>query len=414
MTHGPSYGRTGQQAREPKRSHEVYTRLATYIREASEAERLGHYLGYAIPLVIVGLFVFDKAIIRPLMYVACTLPIAVYIYRVRLTHVWTSSYWWLIASFCALWLLSVTWSTGVTLESLWEAVRLGLTVGVFFTGAIAVARVGYLQVEFALTVMTVLALAMGLSALAWAAVTGHLFDPRYRLEGFGFADHPVHAGVMYGFAGIVALKRLVEVDRIGTRVFYAAALVTCAVFVVLTDSRGPLGAMFVASIVLAFARDWRLVLPVMLGFLALVLVGQVSGLIDVVNWIARGTASRLDIWWTVVDDALQRPLFGHGAATVIREFHHHSSHNALLATFYYQGLIGLALVGALTFRVAYDALSAARVGQPQILVMLAFAVPVLMVDNQSLIINLNRDWLILYLPVLMLCRPAVGWKSSRT
>ncbi|MBK1669478.1 hypothetical protein CKO28_15675 [Rhodovibrio sodomensis] len=375
-------------------------------RRASEPERLARYLGYAIPFTIVGLFLFDKAIIRSILYIFCLVPIAVYVYQVRWTPVRASLYWWVIVLMCGWWLLSIAWSQNMSLESAYDAARLALIVALFFTGAIAVARQGYLRVESALTGMLTLALMLGLAILIWIAVTGDMFDTGYRLRGFGFADHPVQAGIMYGFAAVVALMRLFDAKGAAWRASYAAALIVCSVVVALTDSRGPMIGMIFAACVFAVARDRRLLLPIAGGFAALLLGAHTAGLIDLDNWVARGSSLRFEIWSHVLSRSAENPFLGLGAAAVLDALGHNSAHNIVLGTLFYQGLVGVGLLLILGGRAAYDAFATAHAGTVAPLVMLAFASPVLLVDNQSFIINLNRDWLILYLPILMLCRPS--------
>ncbi len=177
------------------------------------------------------------------------------------------------------------------------------------------------------------------------------FDPIANLTGVlrmgGWAEtrHPILGAAIMGSAVLFAVSRAVERRDLW---LWGAALIGL-VFIALTGSRGPAGAVVIA---VAFQLGWAY--PRVLA--ALVLAGAVVlGLALAVDYsffahlwqtqAARGDSHRFEIWLLSWADIQQAFWLGHGPEYRLHDRPNEDfPHNLFLSTWFYAGLIGLLLL----------------------------------------------------------------------
>jgi len=186
-------------------------------------------------------------------------------------------------------------------------------------------------------------------SLAWT-VLAHPLDPR--LHGWGNTIHPILGAMVMATAYLTALSR--GLSGVGARWANLAAALVMAVFIVMTESRGPILAAFVATGFLVATGIWRrhalaaAVAVAALWFLLPHRLHQHSA--QVLE--RRGTSHRLEVWSKTLDLIRERPIFGHGLGAqmhmqmqdVLITF----PHDLYLSLLYYSGAVGLLIFLALS------------------------------------------------------------------
>jgi len=177
-----------------------------------------------------------------------------------------------------------------------------------------------------------------------------------RPGGWGITAHPILGAAVMSVAYLTALAQglphpLKNWDRL-------AAAAVMAVFIAMTESRGPILAAGVATVFLCAVGPWRW------GLLAL---GAAAG----AGWwalparlqhhstavlVARGSSHRFEIWRYTAKLIEGRPLIGHGLAANLHLNVFDAGngdetitfpHDLYLSLLFYSGLIGLGLFAAL-------------------------------------------------------------------
>jgi O-antigen ligase len=189
--------------------------------------------------------------------------------------------------------------------------------------------------------------AAGAANAAFAIVVAfatHPADPR--LHGWGVTKHPILGASVMAVAYLSALFRFL---RGGTERWLAlAGVVLTAAFILMTESRGPLLAVVVATVFLCAAGPWRrwacaVLVAVAVGWWALPASVQQHGEAVLVH---RGTSHRLEIWDYTLRMIGDRPLLGHGLAA---NLHLNVGeditfpHDLYLSLLFYTGVVGLLL-----------------------------------------------------------------------
>lgn len=169
-----------------------------------------------------------------------------------------------------------------------------------------------------------------------------------RLQGFGETRNAILGASIMGLCSILALGRAMRGGRWSP--LWAAPVPIFLIFIVLTDSRGPLLALVLSSFVLL--PRWRIRTYLAAAGAIIVLSASVVLLAPSLVHTAiqrmqdRGTSYRLDIWQESIAEILHRPLLGHGITASLRiqgGFGHHP-HDLYLSALFYTGIVGLLLL----------------------------------------------------------------------
>ncbi len=169
-----------------------------------------------------------------------------------------------------------------------------------------------------------------------------------RLYGWGATTHPILGASVMAVALLAALVRL-----LGGRRAYLAPAAVMAAFVLLTESRGPIGAVAVAGLFLCVAspRPWRA-----LGGAALLAAGLVVAWAmlpasvrhhQAVIMAARGDSHRFEIWRRTLQMVGLHPWLGNGLAANLDLPGMTFPHDLYLSVLFYSGAVGFALFAGL-------------------------------------------------------------------
>ena len=221
-------------------------------------------------------------------------------------------------------------------------------------------------VDSAMTLVFLLAMLGGLAAAAqrrrlgsvliWAGAAnavlsvalGHFFPlPTERLHGWGVTSHPILGASVMSMAYLTALTRLLTEKR--QRLAHLAAGAAMTVFLLMTESRGPLLAVLVATLFLCLQGPWRwraLGAMAALGLLWALLPASVRHHQEAAM-VSRGSSHRLQIWSRTLELIGQRPLFGHGLAANLDLPGITFPHDLYLSVLFYSGAVGFVLFALL-------------------------------------------------------------------
>jgi len=318
---------------------------------------------------------------------------------------WGSPLVGLVAVYLGYVLLSALWSRGFAWLAMADLVRLTLLVLLFFTITVQLALY---DDRFAQRLFFWFALTAGASLIAvFSAVIAGVLPYDLRLEGFGIASHPIIGATLYGFALLVAAFVLLPHARsLPERLLWLAIIALCAAFMLLASSRGPLLALATASVVGLALADRRMAVAVIGILVAGLLIGLFSESRPIQLIFDRPQSGHFSLWKQALEAISEHPWRGHGSLSDItflgKRGPQRSPHNLLLANQFYGGLPASLLLAALLGGAALRAVKAAREGASIYLVLLIFGLTASLFDSRSLVQNLGREWITLWLPIGLL------------
>lgn len=300
--------------------------------------------------------------------------------------------------------VSALWSDGLSWGAVADLLRVSLLVLLFFLTTL---QLGMRAEGFHQRLFHWYGAVAGLSLLAvFAASALGLLSSEFRLTGFGLASHPIIGATLYGVALLAAAFALLpRAPGWRLRVAWLGVIALCIAFMLLSGSRGPLLALAAALAVGLVIADRRLALAVA----ALLAAGAVLGLIADFRTIEllyeRSQSGHFALWQQAWAAIAERPWLGHGSLADIDFVGKHgparSPHNLFLANHLYGGVPATLLLAGLLGLAAVQAWRARR-EQPALLVLLVFGVAASLFDTRSLVQNLGREWITLWLPVGLL------------
>ncbi len=173
-----------------------------------------------------------------------------------------------------------------------------------------------------------------------------------RLHGWGATSHPILGASVMSVAYLAALCRTLTERRL--RGAHLAAAAIMALFVLYTESRGPLLAVTVATVFLCAAGPWRVrALGTLAGLAALwrLLPASVREHHAAVL-VARGASHRFEIWHRSLQMIGEHPLFGNGLAANLDLKGFTFPHDLYLSVLFYSGAVGFLLFAALVLWVS--------------------------------------------------------------
>ncbi len=255
------------------------------------------------------------------------------------------------------------------------------------------------------------------SMVSYAMGHGHYPD---RLSSAIHDEHPNLFGHYLGVAAIVALARWRERQR--WRSLVAVAVLWVAV--ILTEGRTVGASLVVGSslVVVEWRHLRRLMAAALLAAAVLLVPLPGSGTVGnalLGDYIRRGDAGRDVIYRTIVRRALARPWFGSGLTAYDDvEFPRGSGdfptgftilhpHSVVVATFYYGGAAGLALLVAVAWLALRRGVRRLRCEDDRLpIALLVFGCGCLLPDGHHLVSAPHlSSWLLFWLPVALLSRP---------
>ena len=244
-------------------------------------------------------------------------------------------------------------------------------------------------------------------------VQGHGY-PVDRLSSPVHFEHPNLFAHYLGFAAVLAIGAALKSDTIWRRWAWLGSTTLLTVAVLLTRSRTATAALLVCllvSVALHLGRRTAAVIS-----LALVASGAMMSVVMedmLTGFVLRSDAGRDVIYRQLVDRLGEDWVFGAGIAAdddtdfepgsedFPRGFTIRHPHSALVGTFYYGGIVGLAMLGILvviTIRRGCELGLSSGVWDP--LLLLLFGLICLLTDGHRLVSNPHlSSWLLLWIPV---------------
>lgn len=225
-----------------------------------------------------------------------------------------------------------------------------------------------------------------------------------RMTFWGIADHPIIGACLYAPAVICAYVASLNCQG-WRRLLWLLCGLLLVLLILRTYSRGPLIAT-VGTLLVGVILSRERKIAVLLG---LVIVAGVAllGYQDPGSMLARGTGVRPQIWLNVWHAVLRAPLFGHGllseesinltgAGSGPLVIDH--PHSIFMATLFYGGLVGMALLLSLLATGLKEGFRTFRGGQNEVLLLLLLAVALGVTDNNKLLLSPSPIWLFYWLP----------------
>ncbi len=253
-------------------------------------------------------------------------------------------------------------------------------------------------------------------SIAKAIVTAPL-DPR--LHGWGLTMHPILGALVMQTAYLTALAR--GLTGAGKRWPNLLAAFVMAVFILMTESRGPMLAGTAATLFLCVAGPWRWRALGGLAAIATIWYALPSAVHQHSAAVLerRGTSHRLQIWEYALRLIGNRPLIGHGLAANLHINVGTAQvaeditfpHDLYLSLLFYSGSIGFVIFCALSLMLAVRLLR--RWDHAEVPWLSALGIGTLLgglTDLGQVTKGPGTMWLILWVPVGLM----LGWWRSKS
>jgi O-antigen ligase len=196
-----------------------------------------------------------------------------------------------------------------------------------------------------------LLITVGAANAAWSIAVFFITHPVYpRLRGWGATLHPILGAAVMAVPYLTALAGTLPDPRRNWGKLLAA--IVMAMFIILTESRGPLLAAALGTVFLCAAGPWRWRAFATLAAAAVIWWALPAALHNHAAkvLVSRGESHRLEIWTYTLNTIRERPLFGHGLAANLHFVANDPitfPHDLYLSLLFYSGAVGLALFAAL-------------------------------------------------------------------
>jgi len=323
---------------------------------------------------------------------------------------------WVLAGLTTLFLgymtLSVLWSSNN--ESIVKTLTEALLV-LTFCLAIPASIERFHWFLNALVVLVILSAAVnsGYSIYLHFALPDYQPLPEPRLYALGRLSNPVIGALSYGFALVLAAYMFLNETRRLARTGYLAAILLFIFAIVLTGSRGAYLALAAAvsiGVLLHYTGNRKLQMIGVVGTLTALSVAAYLFLGSELLF-SRALSFRPEIWSEFISRTIASNVWTGVGMTTDSEFQLpelliQHPHSAFIATFYYGGVVGLALYLGLILR-AIQSLGAMGQNNAQLLgsMLLAFGLTATILDGNELIAKVNYLWFLIWLPVGLALTP---------
>jgi O-antigen ligase len=232
-----------------------------------------------------------------------------------------------------------------------------------------------------------------------------------RLISIGPLDNPILAGNV--FAGMALVSHyhfsLTKNKRMHERLESLFIFMAILTFVLLTQSRGPLIALFATMLFCSvLVRDFKflLSLPILVGVL---FITKTFNFFDPFSLISRGDSYRFAIWEQVWSFFLEKPFLGYGLGGLRPEIliepdiHIAHAHNIFLANLLDGGVVALGLLLAVLLMSAYWAfVHFKKSGNVTLVSLVLFAALSNMTDGYTLIMSPGYQWIYFWMPIAII------------
>ncbi|NIA67170.1 hypothetical protein HBA54_01025 [Pelagibius litoralis] len=371
-------------------------------------------------LVVCAAFVLETRWHRNLLYLLAVPAFLHSLWGANWHAVWAAPIFRLIVVYLAYFCLSAFWSVSFSWLGFADLLRVGL-LSLMFVAIVVILATAQNEFEAKLFFWISVTAGLCLVALFAAALSGWM-EPGNRLSGFGLASHPIIGATLYGITLLVCAFALIPSARGGCeRFLWFTVIALCAIFMLMAGSRGPLlalGAALALGLAVNKTKSGVLVFAVLGVFGAALTIGLVVGVASIETTLTRGFSGHAQLWLQSLSAIAERPWFGYGALTDVMfestNGTQRSSHNLYLANQFYGGLPASVLLTGLLGVSGLEAIRAARNGAPIYLILLTFGLTCAFFDTRSLVQNLGREWLTIWLPLALLAGRQIRAKHGQS
>ncbi len=342
---------------------------------------------------------------RNLFYVLGLPVFLVNLYALDARRLWDSHLVRLAAIYVGYFLAAGFFGGGFDWDEIADLLRVTALLAVFFAITVLLAAHAP-RLEQRLSFWLSVTAAASLLVL-FAGILGGLITPGPRLTAFGLASHEVIGATLYGFVALLAAFVLLpRAAGWPERLLWLGIAALCTVFMVLASSRGPLLALAGTLVIGLIITDRRLALAAFALAAAALLAAVLTDFRPVTLLYERAQSGHFDLWRQALAAIAERPWFGYGSLTDITFIGKYgpqrSPHNLLLANHIYGGLPASLLLAALLGYAVWLAFRQLLRGRAIYLIVLAYGLAASLFDSRSLLQNLGREWITLWLPIALL------------
>jgi O-antigen ligase len=382
---------------------------ALFKRMIPEKEYVIKCLYITFLFFVCGFFFLPIRVHRDLYYVLLILPFLFILKDLDFKRMFQSNVFKLSLLYVVFMIFTVFWAEGFSLELLLKYSRRGFTLFTFLiiTAYLLIRDKDYLDVLFKWSCR--FAGFFAFSSMIWFyfsyGISGY-----GRLISIGPLDNPILAGNVYAGMALVSyyhfsLTTNKRMQRLESLIIFIAILT----FVVLTQSRGPLMALFATMFFCsALVKDFKLLLSLAI-LVGVLFIAKTFNFFDPFSLVSRGDSYRFAIWEQVWTNFLEKPFLGYGLGGLRPEIliepgiHIAHAHNVFLANLLDGGGVALALLLALLLRSAYWAfVHFKKSGNVTLVSLILFAVLANMTDGYTLIMSPGYQWIYFWMPIAII------------
>jgi len=357
---------------------------------------------------VCAFFVLPVRLHRDFYYVLLLIPFLFYFWSRKNYAIFRSRIVLVCVFYVLYMLLSTFWANGGGLENCASFARRAFNLIAFLLMTVSFFAVEKKDIG---TLFRPLCWCAGLVSYAWVTKFVLSYSPGIRLGILGGRDVPTQAGNVYASMAILAYCYFFRAGDRHTmlRLLDAVAIAGMILFVICTQSRGPLLALILTlAICSILTRDKLFLWFLLLVPAGLAMVG-LCGLFDPSALLARGDSFRFVIWQQSLQVAQKKPLIGYGMGGDHPQilFGQGSvaghAHNLFLSNLLDGGVFSVfLLLLLLSLAIYWGACYFRRRGDVTFLALVIFAILSNMTDGRTLIMSPGHQWLYFWLPVSIL------------
>lgn len=368
------------------------------------------FLYFSFIVFVCGFFFLPTRWHRNLYYVFLILPFLFLLKDIDFKQFLRSHVFKLSLIYIIFILLTVFWSEGLNFDRVFTYWRRGFTLISFLIimAYLLLKDRDYLDVLFKWSCR--MAGILAFFSIIWFYFS-HGISGYGRLTSIGPLDNPILAGNVYAGMALVSHYHfsLRKNRRMHERVMSLFTFLAILCFVLLTQSRGPLIALFATMLFSSvLVKDYKFLLSI--GFLfGSLFMARIFNFFDPFSLISRGDSYRFAIWEQAWSFFLQKPLLGYGLGggrpdiLINSDMPIAHAHNIFLANLLDGGVVALGLLLAVLLTSAYWAfVHFKRSGNVTLVSLILFAVLSNMTDGYTLIMSPGYQWIYFWMPVAII------------
>ncbi len=382
-------------------------RLVHWLRAKLQAS---NFLTYTFIIFLSGFFFFpDDHLHRNFFYLFVLLPFLFELDLSAFKRCFKSKIFVISLVFLIYFGLSIIWTKNVevSLENYYDTIRYFLMLIAFMVMTV---YLFYKNENFFYQTILWTSLFVSISAIISIIIFygSHVF-PVDRVTGFNYyLKYTIITATYFAFIAICTLYLSIHEKMIWRKIYFS--IITCIIlmFVLFTQSRGPLLAFIVAILIgLTLDKRWKLICFVFLIPIVWLFVINFAD-IGIQNYIFRGSIPfRFAIWKSTLMRILENPWLGEGYLTNIEIYALNRwwchPHNIFLIVLLKSGVLGLLLFFILLVMSVKAALRYFITSRHWIYIsLILFAIIISSSDNMRLLYKPVMSWMVFWFPLALL------------